>query len=136
MLQGVGQNLVHMGGGNELQGAADRLVDLLQVGFIVLGDDDRVDAVAQRRHGFFPQAADGQNPAPEGDFSRHGHISPNRNSGEGRDHGRGDGHSGGGAVLGHRALGEVDVNVFFLVEVGLHPQLDRPAADIGEGRPG
>ena len=62
-------------------------------------------------------------------------MAPDGDAGEGGNHGRGDGHAGGGAVLGHCALREVDVDVLFLVEVRVDPQLGHPAADIGEGRP-
>lgn len=53
-LQGVGQHLIHVGHRDEVQRVADGLVDLFQIGLVVLGDDDSVDAVAQGGHGLLP----------------------------------------------------------------------------------
>ena len=112
MLQGVGQHLVHVLHRDKVQGAAHGLVDLLQVGLVVRGNDDCVDAVAESRHGLLPQAADGQHPAPQGDLTGHGHVTRARGC-----RCRAETmavvmvDAGGGAVLGHRALREVDVDV-------------------------
>lgn len=45
-----------------------------------------------------------------------------------------DGYARARAVLGDRALREVDVDVLLLVEVRVNAQLIRAGADIGDGR--
>ena len=97
---------------------ADRLVDLLQVLVVVRRNDHRLDAVAEGRHGLFPQSADGQHPAPQRYLAGHGHVpaSPVHPV-------RADTMAvvmampAEGPVLGDRPLGEVDMDVPVLVEI-------------------
>ena len=75
-------------------------------------------------HGLLLQPADGQHPAPQGHFSGHGHVSlaPARPV-------RAETmavvmvDAGGGAVLGHGALWEMDVNVLVLIKLRVDAQL-------------
>ena len=50
--------------------------------------------------------------------------------------GGGDGDTGAGAVLGHGTLGEVDMDVPILVEIGIDSQLSGVGADVGHSSPG
>ena len=74
------------------------------------------------RHGLFLQAADPHDPTAEGDFTGHGNVPPHRGVGQGGDHGRADRYTGRGAVLGNRALREVDVDVLGLIKVSGNAQ--------------
>ena len=68
--------------------------DFLDVAFIVLGDDDGVDAGALGAEQLFTEAADGQHAAAQGDFAGHGDIVAHRDTQEGTGDGRGDGDAG------------------------------------------
>ena len=77
-------------------------------------DEDRLHPLAVSGHALFPQAADGQHIAVEGDLAGHGHIAPHRDAGQAGDEGRGQGDARRGAVLGHSALRGMDVQVALL----------------------
>ena len=53
---------------------------------------------------------------------------------QGRQHSRGDSDAGGGAVLGHRTLRKVDMNVLGLIEIRGNAQLGGTAPQAGIGR--
>ena len=120
--------------GNKVKGAAHSLVNLRQVGRILCGQDHCPHPIAQRGHGLFPQAADGQHPTPQGDLPGHGDSPLYGGPGQGRHHRHRDGDAGGRSVLGDRALREMDMQIPGLVKIGCNPQLLGPTADIGERR--
>ncbi|CAN4019351.1 Flp pilus assembly protein TadB, partial [Dysosmobacter welbionis] len=132
--QSGGEHLVHRFHRHEPQGSPDGLVDLLQIPDVVLGNQHRGDAAAEGGHGLLLQSADGQHPAPQRDFAGHGNARLDLPVRQGREHGSGDGDAGGGAVLGHCALWEVDVDVLRLVKVRWNPQHRRPAPQAAESR--
>ena len=78
------QNRVHMLRRDKVQGLSHRLVNFLQIPQIGLGNDHRLDAMAQGRHGLLLEAADCHHPAANGDLAGHGDIPANRRTGQRR----------------------------------------------------
>ena len=91
-----------------------------------------MDAVPLGGHGLFLQAADGQHPAPQRDLSGHGDSRLDLAVGQSRQQRCSHGNTGGGAVLGHRSLWEMDVDVLGLIKVRIDPQGFRPAPQAGQ----
>ena len=112
--QGRVQHLCQALHGQEGEVLLHLVVHLIQVGFVVLGDEHRFHALAVGRHALFPQAADGQHVAVQGDLAGHGHITAHRDAGQAGHQRRGQGDTGRRAVLGHCALRGVDVQVALL----------------------
>lgn len=73
-LQRAGEHLVHMLHRNEMEGAPNRLVDILQITQIVGGQNHRPHTIADAAMVFFSQTANRQHPASERNLPRHGHI--------------------------------------------------------------
>ena len=93
-----------------------------------------MDAVPLGGHGLFLQAADGQHPAPQRDLAGHGDPRLDLAVGQGRQQRRSHGNTGGGAVLGHCALREMNVDVLGLIKVRIYAQRLRPAPQAGQSR--
>jgi len=89
--------------------------------------------VAKGCHGFFFQAADWKNTAPNGDFTGHGDVAPDRGSGQRRDDRSTDGYAGGRPVFRHGAFREMDVDVFCLVEIGRKMIKGRSGTNVTHG---
>ena len=70
----------------------------------------------------------------EVDLAGHGDIAPDLAAGELGGQSRSDGHAGGGAVLGHRALRRVNVDIQLFVHVGRDAVLVGLSAQVGVGR--
>ena len=109
-----------MVGCDELQAAPDRLVYLFEVWLVARGDDDGADARAQSGHGFFLQAAYGQDTPAQGNLACHSQVAPHRDARQGRDYADTDGNACARAVLRHGALREVDVYIVVLIEFGVY----------------
>ena len=96
---------------NDFQRFLHRRRNLGQVLFILGRDQHGADAAAQRREQLFLEAADRQHAAAQRDLAGHGDVAADRNAGQGRDHRRDHADAGRRPVLGHRAFGQVDVDV-------------------------
>ena len=72
--EGVREDLVHLGHGNELEGVADLLRDFFEVDGIALREDDALDSRAVRCEDLLFDTADRQDPAAEGDLAGHGDV--------------------------------------------------------------
>ena len=116
--------------------APDGLVDVRQIALVGGRNNDGLDAVAQGSHRLLLQAADGHDPATKADLAGHCHIAPHGPARQGGDDGGGDGDTGAGAVLGDGTLGEMDVDVLILIEIGVDAQLPGMGADVAHRRPG
>lgn len=81
----------------------------------------------------FPQTADGQYPAPQRDLAGHSDIVPNGDIAQCRNERRAGGDTGGGAILGDRALREMDVDILILVEGVFDLVMLRDRTDVGDG---
>ena len=114
MLQHLGQS-AH---GDEAHLLLDLGVHLIQVAGVVPGDEHRRDALTEGRHALFLQTADGQHVAVQRDFSGHGQVVVDRDTGQRRNQRRRQCDTRGGTVLRHSALGGMDVQVGVLELVG------------------
>lgn len=110
LLHGADERGVQHGVGmvdeQEVERAAHRLVDLLQILFVLVRNNDGLHAVAQRCHGLLLQAADGKHAAADGDLARHGDITADRRPAERGGQRRAYGDTGGRTVLRHGTLGK------------------------------
>ena len=128
--------MIHMLRRHKVQLRAHQRVDFFQIRLVLRGNNHRFDSGAKGRHGLFPQPADGQHTATQGDFAGHGHIVAYRGAGQGGDQCDSHGDAGRGAVLGNCPLREMDVNIFIFVKFRVYAQHGSPAADIAQGRLG
>ena len=134
--EGCGEDLRQVGHGQELDVLLDLVVHLVQIGQVVLRDEDGLHPLAVSGHALLAEAADGQHIAVEGDLAGHGHIAPHRDAGQAGDEGRGQGDAGRGAVFGDCALRGVDVQVALLEALGVDAVLCGMDAGIGDGQLG
>ena len=74
------------------------------------------------RHGLLAQTADGHDAAAQGDFTGHCDLVAHRCTGQRRDDSRCHGDTGRRAVLGTGSLGEMDMDVGVLIEIGVDAQ--------------
>ena len=91
-----------------------------------------MDAHPQGRQGLLFEAADGQGLAAQVDLAGHGDGVPHRDALEHRQQHGGDGQARAGPVLGDGALGEVDVDVLLLEQLGIDLERITPAADVAQ----
>ncbi len=89
------------------------LGDLFNILFIALRQNDRRDLGSFRGENFFFQTADGKDAASQRDFSRHGHITADGNTGQNGGNGGGHRDACRRAIFGNRAGGHMDVDVYF-----------------------
>ena len=130
--QGNFHDLVHMLHKYDFQSLDDICRDLREVLFIVFGDEDRLEVRAVRCQQLFLEAADGQHPAPQRDFTRHGEVATDLSLDEGGRNCRRHGNSGRRPVLGDRPLRHVDMDIRLLVEMIRQTELIRPGADVSQ----
>ena len=123
--QRFGKDGVHRLDRHKTQLFAHQRVDLVEVLFILLRENDRMYARAQRAHCLFAQAPDGEHTAAQRDLARHGDIAVYRLPRQRGEHRCRDGDTGAGSVLGDGPLREVDMDVLRLVEVRRDAELLR-----------
>ena len=128
------EHLRQVGHGQELDVLLDLVVHLVQVGDIVLRDEDGLHPLAVCGHALLAQAADGQHIAVQGDLAGHGDIAAHRNAGQAGHQRRGQGDTGRGAVLGHGPFGGVDVQVTLLQPLRVDAVFIGVDADVGHGQ--
>ena len=134
--EGCGEDLRQVGHGQELDVLLDLVVHLVQIGHVILRDEDGLHPLAVSGHALLAEAADGQHIAVEGDLAGHGHIAPHRDAGQAGDEGRGQGDAGRGAVFGDCALRGMDMQVALLEALGVDAVLCGMDAGIGDGQLG
>ena len=117
--QCVGQDFVHVLDGDDLNLFDDHGRDVLDIFFVLLGDDNLFDAAAVGRDDLLLEPADGQHPAAQGDFAGHGHLAVRGPFGKGRDDGGAHGNAGRWTVLGYSTFGNVDMQVELAVELAV-----------------
>ena len=130
------QHLRQIGHGQELEVLLHLVVHLIQIGDVVLRDEDGLHPLTVSSHALFAQTADGQHVAVQGDLAGHGDIAAHRDAGQAGHQRRGQGDTGGGAVLRHCAFGGVDVQVALFQALRVDAVLIRMDADIGDGKLG
>ena len=85
--------------------------DLLDIAFVIHGEDQVGHPVAFGGEDLFLYAADGQHASSEGDLAGHGQLSLHFTLGEGRGQGGQHGDSRRGAVFGCRAFGHMNMDI-------------------------
>ncbi len=125
-----------MGDRDEFQRLADGFGDVLDVPFVVFGNQDGPDTRTMRGDRLLLQSPDGQNTAAECDLSGHGQVVADRVAGHRRGQRRRKRNTGGGTVFGDGACRDMDMDVAFLGLARIQLKGGRTAHDVSQRRLG
>src|SRR4029079_1833078 len=102
-----------------------------QVLGVLLWDDDRLDATAQRRKELFLEATDRQHATAQRDLARHRHVLADRDAGQDRDDGRRHRNAGRRSILRRGAFRYVYVDVALLEQARVDAEVNRVRTHVG-----
>src|SRR5690606_22758231 len=112
----------------------DVLRNLLEVTFIFVGNQHRLDTTTMRRQQFFLQATNRQHLATQGDLAGHGDGRAHRDTGQHRHQGRAHGDTGTRAILRRGTFRDVNVEVIALQRTPANAERARTTLDHGPSR--
>jgi len=119
--------------GLESQIPANGLGNILNILLVFLGQEDVLDPPPMGSKDLFLEAADRQNVAPQGHLAGHGEIRANRDPRQcGNKRGR-QRNSRRRAIFRRGTFGDVNVDIYLLVEFATEPQIMGAGAHIGHG---
>ena len=118
----------------DAQRVANFLRDIGQILFVVLRQNNRVDAEAMSRQQFLLDAANRQHPAAQSDLAGHRDVLANRHARQRRSHRSCHRDAGRWAVFGNRSFGNVNVQVALANKVEAHSQAFSARLDASQRR--
>src|SRR5262245_46594166 len=100
----------------QVHGLQDDRRNFFYVFLILIRDQDSLDTPPMSRQNFFLQPSDRENPSPERDFTSHRNVWTHWNAANGGNQRGRHRDSCGRTILRDCALGNMNVNVYFLIK--------------------